>query len=614
MFTVLRLQGVPENICRIIYNMYEQNAKVTIRLGEGKHAPTFRQRSGIRQGSALSPLLFAICVDWALAQFIATMVEEQKWTREQAEAQALAWLGYVDDLVVKDSNAKDLEFALQELSSACRFIGLELNTKKTKVLAVNPEVEERKNPSAKMERCQHDGDWGWVIEWSGKDWNNQWKEEAGRLKMAGLGDLAPTHLVVWDTPSRGVTAVTLKQSGWALTNEGESIRLMRLGQIRHVIADKNAHECPKCGDILPDATALHFHTATGFCRPNKTMQELRTLRIGRQVEQKNKQAQKPTAVQEGKPVRHLGKAIEQVASFKYLGTEIALDGSTDAETTRRCAIALGVVQQLSPIWRDKTIPLYLKSDLFRSLSLSVAMYNSECWAISSAAATQLRRYQDSALRHVLGGHYKNQEKNRLQLCTDLGVQPLEVEVATRRLGWVAHTCRGDEAEGSVSRIEKELFCKSIWGRQLEDDFYMFGLTMQTLKETKPTAVALRATLAKRKPVKPIKKQRGAVAGRPKTEKRTAMEEERQRRLEQQRRETDEANKKLLSQINGKVWEKQSRSKYNFSVLADSGERISFRVTSFFFCEIAGMEEATVLGHTFQQNNATKAWTAANPIV
>ncbi|CAD7924132.1 unnamed protein product [Amoebophrya sp. A120] len=115
--------------------------------------------------------------------------------------------------------------------------------------------------------------------------------------------------------------------------------------------------------------------------------------------------------------------------------------------------------------------------------------------------------------------------------------------------------------------------------------------MQALKEAKPTAAALRATLSKKKPIQPIKKQRGIVAGRPKTEKRTAMEEERQRRLEQQRRETEEANKKLLLQIDGKVWGKQSRSKYNFSVLAESGEHISFRVTGFFFCENSGMEEA-----------------------
>ncbi|CAD7951679.1 unnamed protein product, partial [Amoebophrya sp. A120] len=51
-----------------------------------------------------------------------------------------------------------------------------------------------------------------------------------------------------------------------------------------VLEEKNSFTCEKCGDVLADETALHFHKTTGFCRPNKSVKELRTLRVARMVE------------------------------------------------------------------------------------------------------------------------------------------------------------------------------------------------------------------------------------------------------------------------------------------------------------------------------------------
>eukprot|EP00926_Amoebophrya_sp_RCC4398_P021797 GSA120T00009820001.1 len=152
------------------------------------------------------------------------MEEEMKWTQDQALAQALAWLGYVDDLAVKASSVPDIEFAMRELSSACRFIGLDLNIRKTKVLAVNQEAEQKQSPTAMMEKCIMDGEEGWTIDYCGIDWDKEWQTAAKSIPLAGLGDLAPTHLVVWDNPAIGVQIIASKPSGWATAHCGTSIR------------------------------------------------------------------------------------------------------------------------------------------------------------------------------------------------------------------------------------------------------------------------------------------------------------------------------------------------------------------------------------------------------
>ncbi len=610
MHLILRLQGMPENICRILRDMYDRNARVRIRLGKDKSADPFKQRCGIRQGSALSPLLFAICVDWAMRQFAATMEEEKMWTAEQSLGQALAWLGYVDDLVVKEATEADAEFAMQELASACRYIGLDMNIKKTKVMMVNQQAETRRNPMAMLERCVADGAEGWMVDWSGLDWDEQWSGEVARISRTGLQDLTPTHAVVWDNPELGVTVISSKQSGWATTHDGDSIRLTRLGLKKFALEDKNEFVCDKCGDVLADATALHFHKATGFCRQNKSIAELRTLRVGRQVEEKKKQKPRPVPAAGGKQINHHGKPVEAVGVFRYLGTEIGCDGSTDAEAHRRCGMAGNTVQQLSQVWRDKTVPTHLKADLLRSLSLSVALYNSECWSVTPATETSLRKYQDNALRIVLGGHFRNEHRGREEMCAELGVQLIEDELRHKRIGWIAHACRGDEQEGSVKRIEQEIRSKTKWGKQAQEDLEMYNMPLEVLKETKPTAIAVRATLASKRKILPVTRPRGVKAGRPKTEKRTAMEGERRERLEQQRQETEAANRAVLVRINGKAWTQRPRSKYNFQVQDDGGSLV-FRVSSFYFCENTGTEEATVLGRIFTKNREQGTWACAD---
>ncbi|CAD7961861.1 unnamed protein product, partial [Amoebophrya sp. A120] len=106
--------------------------------------------AGIRQGSSLSPLLFAIVLDFAITSFAEVMKEEKKWTTAQARGFAMSLLGFVDDLAIKTGSESEAQFAVTELAGACRFVGLELNADKgkTEIMVVNPERKDRRDEFA----------------------------------------------------------------------------------------------------------------------------------------------------------------------------------------------------------------------------------------------------------------------------------------------------------------------------------------------------------------------------------------------------------------------------------------------------------------------------------
>ena len=68
------------------------SASATLKFGQGEYSKKIGQRRGIRQGSSLSPLLFIMCLDWAIKRAEAAMknlgYSEKDWS----------WLAYVDDI------------------------------------------------------------------------------------------------------------------------------------------------------------------------------------------------------------------------------------------------------------------------------------------------------------------------------------------------------------------------------------------------------------------------------------------------------------------------------------------------------------------------------------
>eukprot|EP00392_Amoebophrya_sp_AT5.2_P018258 g18763.t1 len=454
-------------------------------------------------GSSLSPLLFIVCLDFAMRNFCKTMVEERRWTHEEALQFALSWLGYVDDLVTKSRDEDEAAFALQELAAACRFIGLELNTKKTEVMAFGMVPKVRNNEDAKMERFYSEsGERGWIVDYDGVDNREEWRTKANAAQRKWKAEHGrPTHWLVWDTG--GVSCCKYSSKGWTLVETGEKFRVTRLGMKRHVVESKNKLVCQRCGDVLSDEKALKHHAGSGFCRPDKTDEQLRQLRVGRHVEERQKADTKRRLVVPAR-LEAQGERIRTVGAFRYLGTVVDNSARTAGEVQRRTAMATATVRQLRRVWWDTSLEQGLKALLYTALVSSVALYNAETWTIAAADWKALRRFQLNSLKEVAderrrdwqrlqrqeepgaaedddanGDHDEEREddeedeqqeySSRAELCRRTGIPEIETIIREKRVAWAAHAVRDKSGEGSGERIKKECSQKTPWGRQLGED-------------------------------------------------------------------------------------------------------------------------------------------------
>jgi len=89
---ILRQYGIPDNIVTIIQSVYK-SSKSCIKLNE-MTGDWFDVVTGVRQGCILSPLLFAIVMDWIIKKSLRNYKGELQWT----DSNRLCDLDYADDI------------------------------------------------------------------------------------------------------------------------------------------------------------------------------------------------------------------------------------------------------------------------------------------------------------------------------------------------------------------------------------------------------------------------------------------------------------------------------------------------------------------------------------
>lgn len=130
MIEILKQKNIDSRDIRIISNLY-WNQTARIRVDESL-SEEVRICRGVRQGCVLSPLLFNV---YSEAIFEEALAEESAGVIINGEI--INNLRYADDTVIISDNLNDLQHLIERVNISCQKYGLDMNLKKTKVMATS---------------------------------------------------------------------------------------------------------------------------------------------------------------------------------------------------------------------------------------------------------------------------------------------------------------------------------------------------------------------------------------------------------------------------------------------------------------------------------------------
>ena len=122
--------AIPRRICAVISMLYRRTScKVRV---YGDETEEFDVKTGVRQGSILSPTLFNTVICWVLDQ----VFENDRHPEIQIGPGRgkITDLAFADDIALIGESEADVQKALYDLSRVAGSVGLEINASKTKIV------------------------------------------------------------------------------------------------------------------------------------------------------------------------------------------------------------------------------------------------------------------------------------------------------------------------------------------------------------------------------------------------------------------------------------------------------------------------------------------------
>ena len=148
-----------------------------------------------------------------------------------------------------------------------------------------------------------------------------------------------------------------------------------------------------------------------------------------------------------------GEELEQVESFKYLGSTLTADGRSTAEVKIRLAVAMSAMSGLSRVWKSKDISFISKMKLFKTLVLSILLYGCESWTLTADLEKRIQAFENKCFRRLLQIPWFEHKTNvfvQEQVAALAGPQePLLAVVKRRKLTWFGHVTRHNSLSKTI---------------------------------------------------------------------------------------------------------------------------------------------------------------------
>lgn len=139
MFKVLEAYHVNKKIIDYLKSFYS-NLDFYV-SSYGKNSELKKWNGGLVQGCSLSPLLFTMCMNYALTYINKTSLNANGFSFSETDSKVL-FLAYMDDICITCNNADSLDEIYTELLEFFTSMGLKINTDKSAVMLINTELKE----------------------------------------------------------------------------------------------------------------------------------------------------------------------------------------------------------------------------------------------------------------------------------------------------------------------------------------------------------------------------------------------------------------------------------------------------------------------------------------
>jgi len=155
-------------------------------------------------------------------------------------------------------------------------------------------------------------------------------------------------------------------------------------------------------------------------------------------------------------IRLNGEVLEEVESFRYLGSDVAANGGLEYEVKHRVNEGCKALGALRKVVNSKSMSMEAKRGLYESVIVPTVLYGAETWCLSAAERKKVDVFEMKCLRSMLGVTRRDRVRNEMVRERTGVVRELSRRVDERVLGWFGH----------VERMNEERLVKRIYGAEV----------------------------------------------------------------------------------------------------------------------------------------------------
>nr|CAH7716818.1 unnamed protein product [Callosobruchus chinensis] len=179
-----------------------------------------------------------------------------------------------------------------------------------------------------------------------------------------------------------------------------------------------------------------------------------------------------------------GSQLEDVETFRYLGTVIDSSGREEHNLSERISAAGKLYWALKDsCFGKKEVSIGTKLKVYKTIVIPVLLWGSESWVLTKSMKQKLQVMEMKFLRKIKGVTRTDRLKKE-DIRNELGVEPVWSLIERNQLKWFGHMCRMDNSR----QIRKVWECKTMpnrrrgrpttsWNKAVQGVFEKKGLTM-----------------------------------------------------------------------------------------------------------------------------------------